>query len=245
MPTRADVHKAAEALRADPRYGGTKIEQQREFLPRDKAKDEPTPDASKWAWLSDAMRSFAEFSRWLVFGLGAFVVAWLAIRIHRWVRVHGVLEPKGRADLPSHVHSLDIRPESLPADVGAAAAALWAQGDQPAALSMLYRGALSRLVHAHAVPIRAASTEGECAALARLTLPGPTYAFVARVISAWQTAIYGARMPTAAEVAALCAEFAAALPATLIASAPPSALGAFGPRGRGQPVAPASSEAGS
>ena len=45
-------------------------------------------------------------------------------------------------------------------------AALWDRGDHRAALALLYRGLLSRLVHVHRVPIRDSSTEGDCLALA-------------------------------------------------------------------------------
>ena len=48
---------------------------------------------------------------------------------------------------PTHVRDLDIRPESLPDDIGAAARALWDRGEHRAALALLYRGLLSRLAH--------------------------------------------------------------------------------------------------
>jgi len=74
-------------------------------------------------------------------------------------------------------------------------------------LSLLYRGALSRLVHQHAVPIRAASTEGECVALAAARLAPERSAFFGRLVSAWQLAVYGARLPESSSVLALCADF--------------------------------------
>ena len=67
---------------------------------------------------------------------------------------------------PTHVRDLDIRPESLPDDIGAAARALWDRGEHRAALALLYRGLLSRLAHVHRLPIRDSSTEGDCLALA-------------------------------------------------------------------------------
>jgi hypothetical protein len=106
------------------------------------------------------------------------------------------------------VRELDIRPESLPDDVGAAAAALWKRGEHRAALSLLYRGALSRLVHDHAVPIRAATTEGECLELARRALDADRGEFFTRLVRAWQLAVYGARLPEDADALALCRDFA-------------------------------------
>ena len=89
---------------------------------------------------------------------------------------------------------------------------LWQRGQARAALSLLYRGALSRLVHGHGVPVRAASTEGECVQLAARHLAAPGSAFFARLVGLWQAAVYGARLPDEASVLALCAEFDARLP---------------------------------
>jgi hypothetical protein len=114
---------------------------------------------------------------------------------------------------PSHVRDLDIRPESLPDDVGAAALALWERGEQRAALALLYRGTLSRLVHVHAVPIRASSTEGECLALARQRVPAATGRYATQLVETWTGAVYGAQTPAGSVVQALCGEFAAALDA--------------------------------
>ena len=81
------------------------------------------------------------------------------------------------------------------------------EAEHRAALSLLYRGALSRLVHLHVVPIRSASTEGDCLALARSRLDADAAAYFARLVGAWQLAVYGARQPEQDEVLALCADF--------------------------------------
>ena len=107
------------------------------------------------------------------------------------------------------MRDLDIRPESLPDDVGAAALALWERGEQRAALALLYRGTLSRLVHVHTVPIRASSTEGECLALAKQRVPAEAVSYTTQLVETWTGAVYGARTPASGVVQALCAEFAA------------------------------------
>jgi len=196
-PTREQVRAAADKVRADPNMPGVKTEKKIDSLD----------------WLRDFVRAVAEGARWLIWGLAALALAWLAIRIHRWARVRAGGERPGKAPLPSHVGSLDIRPESLPDDVGNAAAALWQRGQHRPALSLLYRGALSRLVHAHGVPVRAASTEGECVALAAGRLQPQAQAFFVRLVDAWQLAAYGGRLPSTAQVLALCGEFDLHLPA--------------------------------
>jgi hypothetical protein len=108
---------------------------------------------------------------------------------------------------PTHIGSLDIRPESLPDDIGGAARALWQRGEQRAALSLLYRGALSRLVHGHGVPIRSASTERECLVLAAARVSPAALDFLSRLVSGWQTVAYAQRELSAERFEALCADF--------------------------------------
>ena len=123
--------------------------------------------------------------------------------------------------MPSHVRELDIRPESLPADIGAAVRAAWLAGKQRIALSLLYRGALSRLVHSLAVPIDDASTEGDCVRLASSVLGAERIAFLRRLVGTWQLGVYGDRPPETASVLALCDDFDRMLPASAPAGVTP------------------------
>jgi hypothetical protein len=216
-PTATQVQAEVDRLRADPDLSGTEKHKTLRFT-KDWFDRKPAKKASSdgfGAWLRDAGRWLADAGRVMVWLLGALVVALVLVGLRHWVRVRAA---GGRmvkqAVLPSHVRELDIRPESLPDQVGAAAAALWQKGEHRAALSLLYRGALSRLVHDHAVPIRAASTEGECVALAASRLAPARSAFFGRLVQAWQLAVYGARLPDSASVLALCSEFDLQLRAT-------------------------------
>jgi len=105
------------------------------------------------------------------------------------------------------VRDLDVRPESLPDDVGAAAWVLWQAGRVPEALSLLYRGALSRLIHQYRVPITASATEGECLELARGRLAAPALRYITQVVRAWEASTYGGRALSGAMGEALCTGF--------------------------------------
>ena len=207
--TASAVEAAASAVRADPDMGGTHKQRTWRFK-RDDAKQVPvSPDP----WMIDFARWVAESGRLLVWLGGAAALAALLVGARRWLAVRGDAALRAGARLPSHVRELDIRPESLPADIGTAVRAAWLAGERRAALSLLYRGALSRLVHSLAVPIEDASTEGDCVRLARATLPAERSAFVARLVLAWQIAVYGNRPVETAAVLALCDEFDRMLPA--------------------------------
>jgi hypothetical protein len=204
------VQQAVDTVKLHPDLGGKVTEKSLRWRPDDQP--EPKDAGSQLKWLAELARWIAESGRVLMWLVGAVLVAFLLVGLRRWILVRGGFKPAQRAVLPSHVQDLDIRPESLPDAIGAAAAQLWQRGEPRAALSLLYRGALSRLVHAHAVPIRAASTEGECVALARARLDAQHSAFFARLVQAWQLAVYGARLPPTDEALALCQAFDLQLP---------------------------------
>lgn len=208
-PTRQQVGAEVDRLRVDPELGGTHKQKTLRLKQQDPFKPPPTkaePNALL-NWMRDFSRWMTDAGRVMVWVLAALAVALFIVGLRHWVRVRAGRMKGASATLPSHVRDLDIRPESLPEQIGTAAAAMWQRGEHRAALSLLYRGALSQLVHRHAVPIRAASTEGECVALAATRLPPERSAFFGRLVQAWQLAVYGARLPESSSVLALCADF--------------------------------------
>jgi hypothetical protein len=174
-------------------------------------------------WLIELARWLAETGRVVVWLLGASALAVVVVAARRWLAVHGDAIATRGARLPSHVRELDIRPESLPADIGAAVRELWLAGERRAALSLLYRGALSRLVHSYAVAIGDASTEGDCVRLGRAALAPARGDFVGALVGAWQLAVYGDRPLATERVLALCADFDRFLPAAVAGSSPAGA----------------------
>jgi hypothetical protein len=212
--TPEQVSRAASAVQKDPLLGGSHKERTLKFKSDDKKDDDdeqPKPKVDR-SWLADLGIFLAESGRLLVWVLGAIALAMLVVGARRWFFVHGGLASRAKVVLPSHVRDLDIRPESLPDDIAGTARTLWQRGEHRAALSLLYRGALSRLVHEHAVPIRAASTEGDCVVLASRTLPSEASGFFQGLVQAWLLTVYGARTPDDAVVMSLCDRFDAQLP---------------------------------
>jgi hypothetical protein len=206
LPPAAQVQAAASEVAKDPDLGGH-LRQRTLRLRPDEPREDRKTDPGGLGWAREFVRWLVASARVLVWVAGAAAVAFVLVGLRHWIKVRADAALPRRQALPSHVQSLDIRPESLPADIGAAAAALWNAGDARAALSLLYRGALSRLVHDHALPIRAASTEGECVQLAARRLDAARSAFFGRLVGAWQLAVYGARLPPGDTALALCRDF--------------------------------------
>jgi hypothetical protein len=95
---------------------------------------------------------------------------------------------------------MQLAPDTLPADVPEAAARLAAAGKLRDALSLLYRGALSELVHKRGVQLLASHTEGEAVRLAGM-------AYFAALVDAWRRCAYARRLPANDEVEQLAKKY--------------------------------------
>jgi hypothetical protein len=208
--TQAEITRAIETVKADPDLVTERMQRQ---LVWDDEPDKPKPAKAHW-WQSIAdlfgwLAGISQMLMWLV------IAALVAILVLVLVRLLASARPMPRTRntlAPTHVRDMDIRPESLPADIGAAARKLWETGEHRAALALLYRGMLSRLAHSYAVPIRDSSTEGDCLALASRVLDTRRLDYIARLIRTWQLAIYAGRSIEDNVVYELCDGFDGHLP---------------------------------
>jgi hypothetical protein len=207
-PSATRIDAATNKLRKDPLLSGRHKEHRLRW------KDDSEPDKkdkSDNAWLVAWLTSFARFlndtSRFLFWGVIAVIVALALVSARHLVQLRAFRRRAAAESAVSHVRDLDVRPESLPDDVGTAAWALWQAGQVAAALSLLYRGTLSRLIHKFAVHITASATEGECLSLARARLEPPALRYVTQVVRAWEASTYGGRALSAAMGESLCTGF--------------------------------------
>jgi hypothetical protein len=216
-PSDAEVERAVAAVKKDPNLSAERtvrtLDWNAEPKKKKKRNNNGWPD---WLdWVGDLFMWIAQLSRVLVWVVIAILIGLLVTFIVRiFASSRDGLRRGTRFVAPTHVQDLDIRPESLPPDIGAAARALWDRGEHRAALALLYRGLLSRLAHVYEVPIRDSSTEGDCLVLAARKLDPARTAYATRLIRTWQRAIYGGIQVETADVHALCAGFAQHLDAT-------------------------------
>ncbi len=205
----AEIDSAVEVLSRDPNLAEERTVRMLSF---ERDQDEAPRKKQSWLkWLGELFAWLAVSVRWLFWLVIALLLATLLYFIARMMVTNRHWERDAKAWAPTHVQSLDIRPESLPEDIGAAASALWRAGDERGCLSLLYRGLLSRLVHLHDVPIRDSSTEGDCLRLSSISLAGERLEYVARLVRTWQHAVYGGQTPDTHEIDWLCAQFGSAL----------------------------------
>jgi hypothetical protein len=134
--------------------------------------------------------------------IGLAVVAFGGVR--RRPHLLAMDESVDRAPLPAAVFGLDIRPESLPADVPGTAWNAWERGDPATALGLLYRAAIAFLVRREGLPVRESWTEGDCVDFVRRKAGRERAEYFARLTGAWQTTAYAHRPPDTDEARALC-----------------------------------------
>jgi hypothetical protein len=155
-------------------------------------------------WKSvDAVALFFEVLLWAtLFGL----VAWLLWRYRDWLSTFaGRLRlPQARKHQPpEQLFGLEVAPQSLPADIPGEVERLW--DEQPrAALGLLYRALLSRLLHEQRLPLKSSHTEAEVLQLVQALQQKDLSHFSQVLTRHWQNLAYGHRLPPATLKAGLC-----------------------------------------
>ena len=208
-PSQAEITRALDTVKADPNLATERTIKMLRW--RDSTEATPSEMLPWLTWTAGLFRWLDQSARLLVWGAVAVLAGLLFAYIVRTVRTHGVLRGEEPFVAPTHVRDLDIRPESLPEDIGIAARVLWDRGEHRAALALLYRGMLSRLAHVHRLPIRDSTTESDCLALAASHLTQGRHEYASRLVRVWQRFVYGGQDTQAVTVYVLCDDFASAL----------------------------------
>jgi hypothetical protein len=210
-PNRAAIQAAVNDLRRDPNLGRDRTVKSLRWI-----KTETPEPAQPPNWIVGLFQFLSQAAGLVLWVAGGIGLAFAAVWVYRLVQSRRPAPPVAAPEAASTVQELDIRPASLPADVGAAALALLGAGRTREALSLLYRGALSRAVHSFSVPITSSYTEGEALRAVNQRMDPPRVRYFAALISLWQRAVYAEEtLPTEA-VAALCREFSPVLGVTPI-----------------------------
>jgi hypothetical protein len=211
LPTISEVLQARDAVAADPALGTERTTRVLRWRSDNEDATAPRERSGFARWLLELLGWFAGSARLLVWVAVALLAALVAVYLARQLAQRRADRLPSAVAAPTHVQDLDIRPDSLPDDIGAEAQRLWDAGQARGALALLYRGLLSRLAHEHQAPVRESTTEGGSIALARRFLPLGGGEFAAGLVNVWVHAVYGEHMPDSATVHALCAGFDGAL----------------------------------
>lgn len=158
------------------------------------------------SWLQDLAKLVAQGARAAVWIAGAILIGIALFYLARYLRLRGFA--RARRTRPDFLFGLDVRPQSLPADIPGTAAALAREGRLREALSLLYRGALVRFMD-EGIEFLAGDTEGDCIRRVDAAAAVPRRSYFRRIVASWQALAYGHLAVEAREVEALALEWPA------------------------------------
>ena len=144
--------------------------------------------------------------KFLAYGLAALLLLGVLYGIWRVWRSRGFGHADALPETPTTLFGLNLTPETLPEHVSATARQLFAT-DPRAALSLLYRATLSKLIHQHHLRIRSSDTEGQVLALAEQQA-AQLHSFVQPLTQTWVAAAYGHQLPDSDTAHNLCQQYA-------------------------------------
>ena len=105
---------------------------------------------------------------------------------------------------PKVVMGMDVTPESLPDDLLAQARHYWENGHTRLALSLLYRGALTKFITEQEVVIESSDTESECLTQVETLAPVNLAAYFKQLSLQWMKAAYSQEEVETATFENLC-----------------------------------------
>lgn len=136
----------------------------------------------------------SKFLVWVGAGILIALILWRYAKIRQWLGRY-FPDRDDRFTPPKELFGMDIRPESLPDDIGSTYRELIRQQHKREALSLMYRGVLSHLINTHHVHIYASQTENECCAIVKKYRSEPETSFFTDLTALWLTTAYGHREP--------------------------------------------------
>ena len=163
------------------------------------------PGKSSWSgWDVSWLGVLAQGLMWLVIGAFLFFVGWLIWR-YRHLFAGGAVPQGKRLPAPRAqvVMGMAVAPESLPQDIPRAAMDLWRVGRRQEAMSLLYRGTISKLIATAGVEIAESDTESDC--LRRVEAEASAHAgYFGGLTAAWMMLAYGRSAPPDEAMQELC-----------------------------------------
>ncbi|WP_223445914.1 DUF4129 domain-containing protein [Pseudomonas sp. BF-R-19] len=176
---------------------------------------EASDDSKTPQWLKALLKLFegqrfgalATLIEIVLWGIVIGAIGLLIWRYRDWLQAFVSRRPipdiKATRPLPQQAFGLDLKPESLPADIATRAESLW-QTHPREALGLLYRALLSRLLHDFNIALKAADTEGQVLRRVELLQQPALLAYSKNLTGHWQNMAYGHRLPPAQVQQELC-----------------------------------------
>lgn len=208
-PDAAESKVIIDEILSDKDFGEVRLVNRLRYIKKEK---EETETQSNTGWLN-GLSGFSDAVRlilWFVAIAAMLLLLIYAVRNRK--HLASFLPGRGfsRSQPTQQLFDLEIAPESLPVDIPGQARALVNRGRQREAMSLLYRGALSRLVHQYGVTISHSATEQECVEQVELNQPDIRRDTFTTLTRLWLRSAYTRSVLANEDITALCSEWPAA-----------------------------------
>lgn len=182
----------------------------KDFFNKKDKDDKKDNDSSIFEFLSALFSAIIGNILYVLLGLAVFVLlVYLGYKLVKYLpeSSFSFFKKKQTEKKLESIFGLDLAPESLPEDVGTQAWLLW-QGEQfVAALSLLYRGSLSKLVNQNGVKLPYSATEGDCLRILKnshIKENQELIHYFEVLTLMWQRAAYAHQLPELLAVKKIC-----------------------------------------
>ncbi len=190
---------------SEPQFQHTREESSLEYIGKYNSKPE-LPEIDSSFQFVGVIATFFEFILWILLGTG---IIFLIIYVSRWIKPLNPIS-NSESDYIASPHTRPLNQEikqSLPIDISKKAWEFWESGDAVAAISLLYRGALSVLVTREGLNINDSATESECLRKVKYKQPVDISSYFSGLTRTWQNMAYAGRLPSDIEAQRLCKEW--------------------------------------
>ena len=162
-----------------------------------------------FSWIAGLFNDGARLFEALLWIAVTVLLITLLLRLRIWSQWLGAPGSGRRTNkqAPVSLFGLDVKADAIPADILAQVQKLIAQGELRAALSLLYRASLIKLIHLHQLDIPESATEGECVKIVRKNRPEAESSFFHQLTLVWLRLAYAHEMPDGNDLADLSREW--------------------------------------
>lgn len=167
------------------------------WLPKKKPKASNTQNDALKALLepfAKIMGFIIEFGLWILLVIGILLLIYFR---DSWLRLFK-LTTKTQSEeyqAPEVMFGMDVRPDSLPDDIVSAVRKLWEDKKPREALSLLYRGALIKLINQDQIQLQNSHTENDVLRVSKATLNEIKQSYLSDLTAAWKQIAYAHRSP--------------------------------------------------
>lgn len=194
-----DAKQLIEEIAASPDFGKLESEHRWQRITQVKEKPDSLPEFLKKlaAWLVMAAAYLAKWIEAILWTCLIFLLIWLIHRYTNWLQVLGLFNRSRDSTprVPETLFGMSLNTESLPDDVLAETKRHISAKNYRAALSLLYRASLLKLILKHQIKIAESATENECVALVDQSRPAEESQYFRRLTGLWLKMAYAGDAP--------------------------------------------------